>query len=185
MPQLEIHENFLDENWIFFSFVFLGPHPWHMEVPGLGVELEFQLPDYTTATTTPDLSHVCNLTPAHGNTGSFNPLSKARDQTHVLMDTSRARHCWTTMGTSSIFNKYPVIHGQKSVVTHWEIMLTLLRKSWILFHLNVIHFTFIYLRYSKILLSILDTTVYKFNLLNINSCQWLLMNEVGRHLHQQ
>ena len=25
----------------------------------------------------------------HGNARSFNPLSKARDQTHILMDTSR------------------------------------------------------------------------------------------------
>ena len=28
----------------YFSLVFLGPHPWHMEVPKLGVELELQLP---------------------------------------------------------------------------------------------------------------------------------------------
>jgi len=27
--------------FIYFSlFVFLGPHPWHMEVPSLGVESE-------------------------------------------------------------------------------------------------------------------------------------------------
>ena len=26
-----------------FVFVFLGPHPWHMEAPRLGVELELQL----------------------------------------------------------------------------------------------------------------------------------------------
>ena len=25
---------------------FLGPHPWHMEVPSPGVELELQLPAY-------------------------------------------------------------------------------------------------------------------------------------------
>ena len=40
--------------------IFLGPYPWHMEVPRLGVELELQLPAYTTATATPDLSHVCD-----------------------------------------------------------------------------------------------------------------------------
>ena len=32
-----------------FSFFFLQPHLQHMEVPGLGVELELQLPAYTTA----------------------------------------------------------------------------------------------------------------------------------------
>ena len=30
-----------------------------MEVPGLGVESELQLPAYATATATPDPSHVC------------------------------------------------------------------------------------------------------------------------------
>ena len=34
-----------------------------MEVPGLGVESELQLPAYTTATATQDLSRVCDLHP--------------------------------------------------------------------------------------------------------------------------
>ena len=38
----------------FFFFVFLGPHPRHMEVPRLGVESELQLLAYTTATAMPD-----------------------------------------------------------------------------------------------------------------------------------
>ena len=37
-----------------YSFYFLGPHLWHMEVPRLGIELELQLPAYATAM--PDLS---------------------------------------------------------------------------------------------------------------------------------
>ena len=50
----------------FFFFVsiflpFLGQHPQHMEVPRLGVESELQLLAYTTATATPDPSHICNL----------------------------------------------------------------------------------------------------------------------------
>ena len=51
-----------------------------MEVPRPGVESELQLPAYARATTTPDLSRVCNL--------DHNPLSKAKDRTCVLMDTS-------------------------------------------------------------------------------------------------
>ena len=35
--------------YFFFSFVFLGLHPRHTEVPRLGVELELQLAAYTTA----------------------------------------------------------------------------------------------------------------------------------------
>jgi len=42
-------------------FVFLGPHPWQMDVPRLGVESELQLPAYTTATATQDRSRVCDL----------------------------------------------------------------------------------------------------------------------------
>ena len=42
-----------------FVYLFLGLHPWHMEVPRLGVKLELQLLAYTTAMATLDLSHVC------------------------------------------------------------------------------------------------------------------------------
>ena len=45
-------------------FAFLGPHLWHLEVPRLGVESELQLPQQ------------CRI---------FNPLSEARDGTHILM----------------------------------------------------------------------------------------------------
>ena len=50
---------FLSSILVLFSctvFFFLGPHPWHMEAPGLGVALELQLQAYTTA---------------HGNAGSL------------------------------------------------------------------------------------------------------------------
>ena len=46
---------------LFSYFCSLGPHLRHTEVPGLGVELELQLPDYATITAMPDLSHACNL----------------------------------------------------------------------------------------------------------------------------
>ena len=48
----------------FFLLIFLGPHLPRWEVPRLGVELELQLPAYTTAAATPDPSQVCEL---HGN----------------------------------------------------------------------------------------------------------------------
>ena len=58
-----------------------------MEVPRLGVKLELQLLAYATAK--PDPSLVCD----------HSPLSKARDQTRVLMDISWV-HCHSaTMGT--------------------------------------------------------------------------------------
>ena len=53
----------------FFLFVFfLGLNPRPMEVPGLGVELKTQLPRQREI---------------------LNPLSKARDQTHILLDTNQ------------------------------------------------------------------------------------------------
>ena len=50
-------------------FCFLGPHPWHMEVHGLGVESELQLLACTTATQDP--GPVWAYTTAHGNAGSL------------------------------------------------------------------------------------------------------------------
>ena len=53
-----------------------------MEVPGLVVESEVQLPAYTTAT--PDPSRVCNL---YHNTRQYqilNPLIEARDRTSIF-----------------------------------------------------------------------------------------------------
>ena len=80
--------------FLFFGFsnfflVFLGPHPWHMEVPRLGAELELQLPAYTTATAAWDLSCVCNL---RHRCQLLNPPNEARDQTYIPMDTSRVRY---------------------------------------------------------------------------------------------
>ena len=57
-----------------------------MEVLRLGLELELQLLAYTTATATQDLSHVCDLHHRSWQRWILNPLSKARDRTHVLID---------------------------------------------------------------------------------------------------
>ena len=70
-----------------------------MEIPWIWVESELQLPAYTTATAMTDPSHICDLHQAHGNAGSFNPLSEARDWTRILMETSRICFRCTTMGT--------------------------------------------------------------------------------------
>ena len=39
---------------------------------------------------------------AHSNAGSFNPLSEAKDQTHVLMDTSQVLNPVSHNGNSYI-----------------------------------------------------------------------------------
>ena len=71
--------------------VFLGPRPQHMKVPRLGVKSELQLPAYAIATATPDPSCICNLHHSSQQPQILNPLSKARDQTYILINTSQVR----------------------------------------------------------------------------------------------
>ena len=84
--------------FFFFSF-FLGLHTQHMEVPKLGVELKRQLPTYTTATALWNPSCICNLHHSSWQCWIPDPLSGARDQTCVLMDTSWICFCCATTGT--------------------------------------------------------------------------------------
>ena len=75
---------------------FLGPHLQHSEVPKLGVKLELQLLAYTTTTATamPDPSHIYYLHCSLWQRQILNPLSEARDQTRILMDTvGSLTHC--------------------------------------------------------------------------------------------
>ena len=71
----------------FFFFLFMAT-PAHMEVPGLGVESQLQLPAYTTAVATPDLSCICDLHHSLWQCQILNAMSEARDQTHSLTETT-------------------------------------------------------------------------------------------------
>jgi len=94
--------------FLFFFLVSLGLHSQHMEVPRLGVESE--LPSYTTATAMRNPSCVFDLHHSSWQCWILNPLSKARDQTHILMDTSQIHFCCATMGT----------HGTIFLTLHYE-----------------------------------------------------------------
>ena len=72
--------------WIFFFLFFLGPHLQHIEVPRLGVELEQQMPAFLSHSNTRFEPHLW-LTPQLRQCWILNSLSKARDWTHILMDT--------------------------------------------------------------------------------------------------
>ena len=72
----------------FFSFSFFQLHLQHMKVPGPGVASQLQLPVYATATATPDLSLICDVLCSLQQHRILNPLSKARDRTCNLMDTT-------------------------------------------------------------------------------------------------
>ena len=75
-----------------FIFCLLGLNLWHMKVPKLGVKLELQLAAYASATATQDLSRVCVLHHRSRQLQILNPLSEARDQTCILLDTSQVHY---------------------------------------------------------------------------------------------
>ena len=64
-----------------------------MEVPRLQVESDLQLLAYTTATAMWDLSCICDIHHSSQRHQILNLLSKARDQTRILMDTSWVHYC--------------------------------------------------------------------------------------------
>ena len=70
-------------------FSFQRLHQRHIEAPRLGAESELQLLAYTTGTATWILSHICDLYHSLQQWGILNPLNEARDQTHILMDTTQ------------------------------------------------------------------------------------------------
>ena len=84
------------ENIIFF-FLFRASL-WHLAVPGLVVKSELQLP----ATATPDLSHIYDICCSLQQHQILNPLSKARDRTCILMDTSWVSNSLSHNGNSQI-----------------------------------------------------------------------------------
>ena len=87
----------------FLSFVLLGLHPWHVEVPRLEVQSELQPPAYSRATATPDPSRICDLHHSSQQCQILNPLNEARDQTWNLMVPSGIPFHCTTTGTPSSY----------------------------------------------------------------------------------
>ena len=77
----------------FFAFyciyLFLGPHPQHIEVPRLGVQSEPQLPAYTTAIATRDPSFVFDLHHSLWQRRILNPTAASflTGELQILRDT--------------------------------------------------------------------------------------------------
>ena len=117
--------------FFFKFFVFLGPHLQHKEVPRLGAESELQLSVYTTAMATRDLSHICKLHHSSWQRWILNPLSEARDQTRILMNTSRIHSHCTTTGTlyKTILKKEIKINSYVLAIALWVINSMYIRKT--------------------------------------------------------
>ena len=86
---------------LFFLFI---TTPVDMEVPRLGVELELQLPAYTTITAMQNLGCICDLCCSVQQSQILNPLSMARDQ-----PTSSERQCPVLI---------PLSHGGNTIMGH-------------------------------------------------------------------
>ena len=70
-----------------------------MEVPRLGVQSELQLTAYTTATAMCDLSCIWD---SSEKCQVPDPMSEARDQTHIFMYTRWICFCYATTGTPQL-----------------------------------------------------------------------------------
>ena len=83
-----------------FIYLFLGSYLPCMEVLRLGVKSELWLPAYAAAIATSDPSRICNLHRGSQQCRILNPLSEARDGTHILMDTSWVLNLLSHSGNS-------------------------------------------------------------------------------------
>ena len=70
--------------WQYLSF--LGLHLQHMEAPGIGVKSELQLPVYTMGIAMQGPSCIFELLHSSRQHQTLNPLSEARDRSHILTD---------------------------------------------------------------------------------------------------
>ena len=119
--------------FFFLSFVFLGLHLQHVEVPRLGVELELQLPAYTTVTAMLDLSCVCNLH-HHLDHNSWqcwilNPLSEPRIEpisSWILVGFVTAEPQWEL--PSHLFNNFVIINDFIIISKHQYYIFTIYRE---------------------------------------------------------
>ena len=89
--------------YLFIYLLLFRPTPArHVDVPRLGVTSDLQLSAYATATAMLDSRCVCN--PHHSSWQSWipDPLSEARDWTHILMDSGWICFRWATTGTNPL-----------------------------------------------------------------------------------
>ena len=83
----------------FVSFLGLHPSPLAYGISWARGQIRTAAASLYHTTWTRDPSHICNLYHSSEQHQILNPLSRARDWTSILMDTSWVRYHWATMGT--------------------------------------------------------------------------------------
>ena len=90
---------FLSASLSFYLSIFLGLHPWHVEVLVQGSNQSC----ICCPTLQPQQCQIqatsVTFTAAHGSAVIFNPFSKARDRTLVIADASQVCYHWVMMET--------------------------------------------------------------------------------------
>ena len=95
-----------------------------MEVPRLCVQLELWPLACAAAPAMRDLSHICDLHHSSQKHQILNPLSKVRDQTHILMDPTQVYQSLSHEGNSQAtsfksMQIYTVLRDHKHNL-HWQ-----------------------------------------------------------------
>ena len=107
----------LDQCWIDFFF-FLGIYPQQYGGSHARGPIRATAPSLCHTIATPDLSHVCNVSHSLQQRWILNPLSKARDWTHIIMDTSQDLNPMSHNGTPGLtlrihITGVPIVAQQK------------------------------------------------------------------------
>lgn len=110
-----------------------------MEVSGLEVESELQLPVCTAATSRWDLSYICNICCSLRQRQIVKPLSKSRDRTWILV---RFLTHWATIGTPQSMTlllqqlkelRQKIVAARRLGRSNWRVIsskVSLIRSSW-------------------------------------------------------
>ena len=101
--------NTLHPYWFFFFFCLFRATPMAYGDSQARVESELQLLAYSTATATSNPSRICDLHHSSQQHQVCNPLSKARDWTHILIDPSWVHNHWAMMGTPFVCLFYDLL----------------------------------------------------------------------------
>ena len=132
--QLRIVMLLLTSFFFFFFFFFLGLHPWHMEIPGIRVKSELQLPAYTTATGTRDLRCIFNLHYSLWQHQIPNPVSRPGIEpvsSWILgMDTRYSGYSSKSLEEKKYFNRIGLYKEQVEKILDLSVGLVFEERWW-------------------------------------------------------